>query len=107
MAEEKSYIIKLIRRFIAIASEDFSIKQVLLYGSYAKGTAREESDIDLAVILNHDNNENKFEITKKLYKTALKIDPKIEPRCFYADELEAAEPASILSEILKTGFVVS
>lgn len=30
------------------------VKSIFLFGSYAKGTAREQSDIDIAVLLEHD-----------------------------------------------------
>lgn len=107
MAEEKLYIIELVKQFAKIVSSEFSISRILLYGSYAKDTAHEFSDIDVAVILKDDEKVNKFEATKSLYKAALKINPKIEPRCFFLSETEKAEPASILNEILKTGLVIS
>jgi predicted nucleotidyltransferase len=31
-----------------------SVKSIFLFGSYAKGTAREQSDIDIAILLEHE-----------------------------------------------------
>ena len=31
-----------------------SVESIFLFGSYAKGTAREQSDIDIAVLLEHE-----------------------------------------------------
>ena len=38
--------------FVERVNERFPVKQVLLFGSHARGHAREQSDIDLAVLLN-------------------------------------------------------
>ena len=107
MVEERTHIIELLRQFANSISAEFSISKVLLYGSYAKDSANEFSDIDVAVIFNQDENTDKISATKKLYKTALKINPKIEPRCFFYNETINAEPASILNEIIRTGLVIS
>ena len=41
--------------------------RIILFGSYAKGTATEDSDIDMVVILNNDNVAKTYE--EKIKKT--------------------------------------
>ncbi len=105
---EKEYIIEeLIPKFLKLVSSEYDVNRLILYGSYAKGYANSMSDIDVAVVLNGRNDGGRFAITKNLYKIAQNIDLRFEPRCFFIDEIESAESASILAEILKTGIVVN
>ena len=42
---------KIVKEYIRLLQVDgFSIEKVLLYGSYAKGTAKRDSDIDICII---------------------------------------------------------
>ena len=51
MAFSKSSIINLIKEYILRLKENnISVEKVLLFGSIMKGTSREDSDIDIAVI---------------------------------------------------------
>jgi predicted nucleotidyltransferase len=47
---EKVEIEEILKKFISHVSEEFPLKAVYLFGSYAEGNAREYSDIDLAVV---------------------------------------------------------
>ncbi|MBM2816151.1 MAG: polymerase beta domain protein region [Ignavibacteria bacterium] len=107
MADEQYIVNELIPDFLRIISKEYPIDRVILYGSYAKGYATKMSDIDIAVILNSDNKKDRYIITNRLYKIAQKIDVRIEPRCFFIDEINNAESASIISEIIKTGHVIN
>ena len=51
MASSKASAINLIKKYIVRLKENnISVEKVLLFGSYIKGTPREDSDIDIAVI---------------------------------------------------------
>ena len=51
MASSKSSIINLIKEYILRLKENnISVEKVLLFGSIMRGTSREDSDIDIAVI---------------------------------------------------------
>ena len=49
-------VIDIVKRYIAEISKKFDIQEVYLFGSYAKGTNDEDSDIDVAVVLKSDTN---------------------------------------------------
>ena len=60
-------------REVAKLCRNFHAKEVILYGSRAKGTARERSDIDIAVtgVKNFDILEEKIEELPTLYSVDL------------------------------------
>lgn len=56
----------------------FQVKKVVLFGSHAKGTSNQDSDIDIAVIV--DQLESDFlESEAKLYRLRREINARIEP----------------------------
>lgn len=70
-----------------------------LFGSYAKGLQREDSDIDLAIIL--DNEDNSFETEVKLMIIRDGDETLIEPHAFTKDEFERKLP--IVNQIIENG----
>ena len=54
------------------------VSKVILFGSYAKGTAKPESDIDIAIVSSQFGKNNLKEIMF-LRRIALKIDSHLEP----------------------------
>ena len=106
MAEIATNIKSDFARFNIAARKQFPVKDILLYGSYAKGLATKDSDIDMAVVMDRVPEKTKMEITIALYRIALQINPIIEPKCIYWDEYLNPEPASILAEIIRTAVKV-
>ena len=50
MASSKASTVNLIKKYIArLKSNNISVEKVLLFGSYMKGTPREDSDIDIQI----------------------------------------------------------
>ncbi len=91
-----------ILRFYQAARQSLPIRKVLLYGSYAKGNARQDSDIDVAVVVDEADHAKRIEITTELFDSALRVDPAIEPKCIFWDEYKNHDRASILAEIIAT-----
>ena len=87
-------------RFYQSAKQLFPIKKILLYGSHANGLATEDSDIDVAVVVDEKDHSKRIEITAKLFHAAFDIGAAIEPKCIFWDEYLNPEKASILSEII-------
>ena len=106
MVENQTLIKQKVQAFLASAGSELSIKKGLLFGSWAKGTARKDSDIDVAVVVNCDDHAKRVNITSKLFHYAFPVDSRIEPKCVFWDEYQNPDPASILSEILRTGIEV-
>lgn len=71
-------IINSLKKYSQELSKQLKFKKLLLYGSYARGTATKDSDIDIAVIV--DKFPGDFlTVTPKLWKLAFEIDSRIEP----------------------------
>jgi predicted nucleotidyltransferase len=84
----------------------YSVKKIILYGSYAKGNINKYSDIDIGVIIENKGNLNRVDVTSNLFHYSRKIDVNIEPKCIFIDEYDNCDNASILFEIKKTAINV-
>lgn len=74
---------------------------IVLFGSHVKGTEKESSDIDVAVIVDKIKGDY-LDIIFRLYKMRRKIDIKIEPHVFESGNDESG----MLHEILTTGSIL-
>ena len=107
MDQSQAIIREKVLRFYQAAKQLFPIKKMLLYGSYANGTATEDSDIDVAVVVDQTDHSKRIEITAKLFHAAFDIDTAIEPKCIFWDEYVNPEEASILSEIINKSIEIA
>lgn len=97
---DKEQAIKLAQRYKAIVAERLPLKTIYLYGSYSKGGYTEDSDIDIAVVMEQLNN-NYFEDTPLLWKLKRKISNLIEPVLLTEDENNP-----LYADIIKTGILI-
>ncbi len=90
---------KALRDFLKRVKEKFGdrIEKVILFGSYARGDAGEESDIDLLVITGGE----RFEMQKNLSGVA--IDILLETGVYISAKAVSIEEYSLMKKI-KTGF---
>jgi uncharacterized protein len=96
-------ITEIVKRYIDILGiSNYKIINAYLFGSYAKGTFTEDSDIDVALIF--DKMEDRFDTRVELMKLVRKIDLRIEPHPFEKSDVEQHNP--FLEEILRTGIRV-
>lgn len=107
MDQGQAVIREKVLRFYQSARQLFPIKKMLLYGSHAKGLANEDSDIDVAVVVDEKDHSKRIEITARLFHTAFDIDAAIEPKCIFWDEYVNPDKASILSEIISKGIEIA
>lgn len=79
------------------------IKEIYIFGSYAKGFSNENSDIDIAIIFDHrfDN----FDMQVELMKLRRKFDTRIEPHPFSEDDFNESNP--LAHEIMKNGLLLT
>jgi len=94
-------VIEKVKQYSQLVTDVFQPKMIVLYGSYAKGTAREESDIDVAVVF--DSIESDYwEKIHKLYKLRRGIDSRIEPVLLEIKN----DRSGFCEDVLKTGTVI-
>ena len=94
---DKEKVVKIAQRYKAAVAEHLPIKALYLYGSYSKGNATEDSDIDIAVVVDR-LCDNYFEDTPLLWKLRRKVSNLIEPVLLTED---LNNPLYV--DILKTG----
>ena len=89
-------------KYIDSISSKYHITQAFLFGSYAKGTFHDDSDIDIAVII--DNVEDIIDAQIEMMKLRRKIDLRIEPHPILKNDFDYNDPLSY--EILKHGIII-
>jgi len=77
------------------------VKMIILYGSYAKGTERPDSDIDVAVVVD-ELTDNWLKINSRLFLISADIDDKIEPNLI----IYKNNKSDFLESILKYGIII-
>jgi len=78
------------------------IEAVYLFGSYAKGTANKDSDIDVAFVVNHFEGDY-FKVIPPIWFLRESIDFRIEPHVIARD----TDFAGFLEEIQQTGVLIN
>ena len=96
-------IIKVVQAYINEVKKHYRINIAYLFGSYAKGTQHEDSDIDIAVISN--DIRNSYTDLVKMMKFRRNIDLRIEPHPIKTEDYNN-NSMPIISEIIKTGIPV-
>lgn len=80
-----------------------NVKQVILYGSFAKGSQRADSDIDLLIVSDDFKKLNLRQRLEILGIAAARIREPVEAKGYSFSEIEAVSDGSFLREILETG----
>jgi len=98
---DKTTAIRHVKQYADVVRQNFNVKKVILYGSYSRGSARKDSDIDVAVVLSRID-EDFLMAEAKLFRLRRKIDTRIEPVLLE----ESNDKSGFSEEILKTGEVI-
>lgn len=101
MAEISDKIKNLIKKFVDEAKKDnISISQAFLFGSYAKGTNHEYSDIDVAVV-SLDFEGIRYYDNQKLFDARYNTSIDLETHPYRPEDFTEDNP--FVREILETG----
>ncbi len=98
--DNREIIDKLIN-YKVLVSKHFDLEELVLYGSYAKGTQNADSDIDVAVVVNSID-QDFFTYAPLLWKLKREIDDRIEPILIEKNRDESG----FLKEVLETGLII-
>ena len=104
--DERGNIIDKVKQYKKLVGESFPvpIDQFWLFGSYARNNAHKDSDIDIALVVNHlDKNYSVLNTEPILWNLKRKVDFRIEPHVIARD----TDYAGFLDEIQKTGILVN
>lgn len=98
MAEAE--VIRIVRRYKEAIADVVSDAKVYLYGSYSKGTARPDSDIDVAVVV-QEAPSDRFALSSRLWRATRKVNTLIEPIL-----IESSDQSPLYEDIMRTGIAI-
>ena len=99
-----SGIMESIKKYIEKISQYYKIEAIILFGSYAKGTENEDSDIDIAIISS--DFSDIIEDGAKLIGLTWKIDTRIEPHPITTEDYQKISNPFV-REVIDTGIKVA
>lgn len=99
---DKGEAIKIANRYIETIGKKYTILQAFIFGSYAKGTNHDDSDIDVAIVVK--NVSDIIDVQIDMMKLRRKVDLRIEPHPFKIDDFSNTNP--VVNEILKSGIQI-
>ena len=101
MAIAADSIIEIVKRYIdELEKSGIKIRDAIIFGFCVKGTAKEWSDIDIALV-SPDFTGDRFEDRRKIVPMRRKIDSRIEPLPFRPEDFY--DDGMLVEEIKRTG----
>jgi uncharacterized protein len=97
-------ILESIQKYKEKIASDLVLKKMFLFGSYAKGHYKPDSDIDLCI--NADGIDNNYLAMSDALNRVLGIDLRIEPVVFSYEEYKQEPSFGLLKEVKKYGIEV-
>ena len=98
---DKATVISTVERYASEVTKEFSPASIVLYGSYAKDTANEDSDIDVAVIFDGFSGDW-LKASSRLWRLTENISLYIEPVLLDSTK----DMSGFVRNIYKTGHIV-
>lgn len=103
MALSKNQVDGIIKGFISRLAKEIPVEEVILFGSYAHGNAKEHSDIDLAIISEWFRDKTRIQNMQYLSRIAARYNTLIEAIPFTTDEYRQLDRRTFLASIVKSG----
>jgi len=103
--DERDVIIGKVRKYKQLVIDSnfpMKIENVYLFGSHAKGSSHEHSDIDVALVVKRFKGDF-FKVIPPIWKLRRQIDFRIEPHVIARD----SDYAGMLNEIEQTGILIN
>lgn len=99
----KREIVEILKKYIFILrSEGITIYKAYLYGSYLSNTANEDSDIDIMIVT---ENEDDY-LSGKIWSLTKKVNSKIEPYLVGKVRFINNEDSPLIDMVKKTGLEI-
>lgn len=98
---DKEQVIEIVREYKKAVAKQISNAKVYLYGSYSKGTARPESDIDVAVIVPAVQ-DDWLDVSTTLWLLAPQVSYLIEPVL-----IDQRFPSPLYDDVIRTGIAIA
>lgn len=99
MVEEK--VLTVAREYAAAVRKTMKVRDIFLYGSHAKGEAKTDSDIDIAVVADQVSGDY-LDTMASLWRLTNDVDENIEPVLL----LTSSDESGFLDTVRRTGIAV-
>ncbi len=99
-------IMDIVNKYVEVILAHYEVKAIILFGSYAKGTNHEDSDIDIAIITDDLKCADAFDEQLNLKKLRRNIDYRIEPHLIEVADYDNVE-TPFVQEVINTGIKVA
>lgn len=96
---------KILKDYVNLLKKQIRLEMVILYGSYARGTPRDWSDIDIVIVSSSFKGGTKEDYLL-LGRIARKITPQIEAIPFRPEDFSNHEEGDFIDEVLTTGKII-
>ena len=99
----KSEVIEILRTYLdLLRAEGISVDRAFLYGSYLSNTATSESDIDLMIVTENEDDD----LTGKIWKLTKKVNSKIEPFLVETNRFNSNDNSPLVDLVKRTGIEI-
>ena len=98
---DKNEVIKKVKQYRLLLKDHFQLETVYLFGSYARDNYKEDSDIDVAVVVSNITGDF-FSVNPLLWKLRREIDDRIEPILIESNN----DRSGFLEEIKRSGIEI-
>jgi len=98
---DKNEAIKKVKQYKLLLKKFFDFDTIYLFGSYTRDNYREDSDIDVAIIVNNISGDF-FSINPLLWKLRRQVDDRIEPVLIDSNN----DRSGFLEEIKRNGIEI-
>ena len=105
MVRTQNQIRSAVKEYVRALEPAVSVREIILYGSYAKGQAREESDIDIAVLSDDFARMSELEVIQVLAHRMIHCDSLLMPVGYTPAKFHDPDN-TFAREIARTGKVI-
>ncbi len=97
---------KHIKKIVKKISEKFDVEKIILFGSYVRGNANENSDVDLLVIMN--TNERRIKKRYEIYRSLTPINFALDIIVRTENDIKTRIPQGdwFLKEVIESGEIL-
>ena len=101
----KNEVIDILRKYIyLLRAEGITVDKAFLYGSYLSNTATNDSDIDLMIVT---ENENDDYLAGKIWSLTQKVNSKIEPFLVGTNRFNSDDISPLIDLVKRTGLEIA
>lgn len=100
----KSEIVEVLKKYIFILrSEGITVDKAYLYGSYLSNTATEDSEIDVLIVTENENDN----LTGKIWSLTKRVNSRIEPYLIDKDRFINNKDSLLIDLVKRTGIEIT